>query len=281
MTNNHVIDGGTNIKVELTDGTIKNATIVASDKNTDIGVITIPKIGIDSAKYKTVIIPSDSYEVRVGDTAIAIGNSLGKLGGTVTAGIVSAFDRDVTIGEVSMKLMQTDAALNQGNSGGGLFDSYGQLIGVVNSKIVNTGIEGLGFAVPVKIALSTACDLITKGYVSGRPMIGVTIREVNSKAKRENFLQTLEGEELTKWQGYFSASNNALGLYVAEVTNVASGLKEGDYLVSFEGKSVIIQDDLSNLLLKQKAGDVVSIVVKRNGTIISLNVELLDRISVE
>ena len=279
MTNNHVIEGGISVKCELTDGTVKNATVVASDESTDVGVITIPKIGIDSTKYKTVTIPSDSYEVRVGDTAIAIGNSLGALGGTVTSGIVSALDRQVTVEGFTMNLMQTDAAINQGNSGGGLFDAYGQLIGVVNAKMMSTGIEGLGFAIPVKTAVATACDLIINGYVSGKPMIGVMIREVNSRVKREEFLNTLEGEELTKWQGYFSASNNALGLYVAEVTNVASGLKEGDYVVSFAGKSVITQDDLSSLLSKQRAGDVVSIVVKRNGIIISLNVELLERTS--
>lgn len=279
ITNNHVIEGGVTVSCELTDGTVKSATIVASDADTDIGVITIPKSGIDSAKYKTVTIPNDEYEVRVGDTAIAIGNSLGELGGTVTSGIVSALDRQINVEGVTMSLMQTDAAINQGNSGGGLFDAYGQLIGIVNAKMMSTGIEGLGFAIPVDLAVSTACDLIIKGYVSGRPMIGVMIREVNSKAKMQEFIDSLSEDtaEQNAWKSYFASTGNALGLYVADVTNTASGLKKGDYVISFAGKSVITQDDLSDLLAKQKAGDSVSIVVKRNGTRVSLLVELLEK----
>ena len=278
VTNHHVVYGATNIVCELTDGTTKTATFVASDASCDIGVITIPKSGIDGTKYKTVTIPSDEYEVRVGDTAIAIGNSLGSLGGTVTAGIVSALNRKINVEDTEMYLTQTDTAINQGNSGGGLFDSYAQLIGVVNSKITNSGVEGLGFAIPIKTSVATACDLITKGYVTGRPAIGVMVRELNSKAKMDEFLSTLQGEELTAWNGYFASTNRALGLYIASVTNQDSGLETGDYLISFAGSSVISQDDLAAALWQKRAGDKVTIVVKRNGQQKSITMTLIEKI---
>ncbi|MBR7110354.1 MAG: trypsin-like peptidase domain-containing protein [Clostridia bacterium] len=277
ITNNHVIEGGTKVVCELTDRTQKTAAVVASDASTDIGIITITKTGIDGTKYKTVTIPNDEYQVRVGDTAIAIGNSLGELGGTVTSGIVSALDRQMTVEGNSMFLMQTDTAINQGNSGGGLFDAHAQLIGIVNAKIMSTGIEGLGFAIPVKVAVATACDLITKGYVSGRPAIGVMIRELNSKAKINEYLASLEGEELTAWSAYFNSTNKALGLYVAGVTNTASGLEVGDYVMSFGNRNVITQNELSAELAKKKIGDNVIITVKRNGQTKSLSVALIEK----
>ncbi len=277
VTNNHVIEGGTKVVCELTDGTQKTATVVASDESTDIGVITITKTGIDATKYKTVTIPNDEYEVRVGDTAIAIGNSLGELGGTVTSGIVSALDRQITVEGNSMFLMQTDTAINQGNSGGGLFDAHAQLIGIVNAKIMSTGIEGLGFAIPVKTAVATACDLITKGYVSGRPAIGVMISELNSKDRIDQYLASLDGEDYTKWSTYFNYTNKALGLYVVSVTNADSGLQVGDYVMSFGNKSVITQNELSAELAKKKIGDSVIITVKRKGQIKSLSVTLIEK----
>lgn len=281
ITNHHVIEGATSVVCKLTDGTEINASVVASDPNNDIGVLTVAKENVNTERYKTVTIPSDEYSLRVGDTAIAIGNPLGTLGGTVTSGIVSALDRQIDVEGVTMTLLQTDAAINQGNSGGGLFDAYGQLIGIVNAKMMATGIEGLGFAIPVKTAMSTACELITNGYVSGRPLIGITALELNSRDKMLDFLLGIEEDEvLQKWKSYFKGTGNALGLYVYDVTNTASGLQVGDYIIKANGVSVTTQEALSNQLSKFKAGDDMTMEVKREGTTISLVVKLLEKTTI-
>ncbi len=277
LTNHHVIEGATTVKCVLTDGTEKTATVVASDADSDIGVVTIGKTGVDGEKYKSVVIPSDDYKIRVGDTAIAIGNPLGTLGGTVTAGIVSALDRQVSVEGVTMTLLQTDASINQGNSGGGLFDAYGQLIGVVNAKMMASGIEGLGFAIPVKTAVSVASDLITKGYVSGRPMIGVNLLELNSSDKRVNFLLELSEDDYDEWNGYLRSTGNALGLYVYKVTNEASGLKVGDYIVSADGTQVATRNEFGTILAGHKVGDNMTIVVKRGGKNVTVVVKLIEK----
>lgn len=280
ITNHHVIEDANSVSCELTDGTEVSATVIASDPNNDIGVVTILKNGVDTNKYKTVIIPSDEYKIRVGDTAIAIGNPLGTLGGTVTSGIISALDRQIEVEGVTMTLLQTDAAINQGNSGGGLFDAYGQLIGIVNAKMMASGIEGLGFAIPIKTAMSTACELITNGYVSGRPLIGITVIELNSRDKMFNFMLELKEDELVSWQSYFKSTGNALGLYVYDVTNVESGLQIGDYIIKANGVSVTTQDGLSNQLGKFKAGDSMTLEVKRAGQTVSVVVKLIERTTV-
>lgn len=278
VTNHHVIEGAQTIKVKLTDGTSYTATKVASDEDFDIGVITISKTGIDSNKYKPATIPSDSYSIRVGDTAIAIGNPLGTLGGTVTSGIVSALDRQIEVDGVTMNLLQTDAAINQGNSGGGLFDAHAQLIGIVNAKMMAEGIEGLGFAIPVKIAMSAVTDLITKGYVSGRPAIGVTVLELNSTVKMNNFLNGIETtEEKEQWSAYLNYSDKALGLYIYEVANADSGLKVGDYIERVDGRAVVESDTLGTILSSKKIGDQLTIIVKRQGSTQTLNVTLIER----
>ena len=149
LTNHHVIDGATEIIVRLTNGEEYKAQLLGSDANLDLAVLRITK---KSAESFTVAPIGDSSKLAVGQDVIAIGNPLGSLGGTVTDGIISALDRTVTIDNVSMVLLQHNAAINPGNSGGGLFDAMGNLIGIVNAKTSQTGIEGLGFAIPVNIA---------------------------------------------------------------------------------------------------------------------------------
>lgn len=279
VTNHHVIDGAKSISIKLTDGSSHLATKVASDAEVDIGVITILKTGIDSNKYKPATIPSDLYAIRVGDTAIAIGNPLGTLGGTVTSGIVSALDRQISVDGVQMNLLQTDAAINKGNSGGGLFDAHAQLIGIVNAKMMAEGIEGLGFAIPVKIAMSAVCDLITKGYVSGRPTIGITVLELNSTLKMNSFLnnELNTEEEKTLWQTYFNYTSKALGLYISEVSNVESGLKVGDYIMKLDGIAVVERNKFNTIVSSKKIGDKLTIIVKRQGINQTIDVTLIER----
>lgn len=153
VTNHHVIEGATNINVKLRNGTEYSATLVGADESHDIAVIKINAENLRSATFGT-------YDLRVGQTVVVIGNPLGTLGGTVTDGIISALDRDIKIDGVTMRLLQTNAAINSGNSGGGMFDLDGKLIGIVNAKSTGTNVEGLGFAIPAPIALSVIEELI-------------------------------------------------------------------------------------------------------------------------
>lgn len=270
ITNNHLVADTSSITVILTDGTKHNAKLIATDEKNDIAVISIYKTGIDGEKYKTVIVPSDTYKVRVGDTAIAIGNPLGALGGTVTSGIVSALDRQISVEGEEMTLLQTDAAVNSGNSGGALFDCYGQLIGIVNSKVAYVGIEGIGFAIPVKTAVSTACDLIISGYVTGRPSIGATVVSLSTKN------QVYQYSHKNNWKEYFDYTGDAIGLYIEEVTNTASGLKIGDYLVTADGVTVTTQSALSKAINAHKVGEQLQLQVRRKGELKTISVTLIE-----
>lgn len=168
ITNNHVIEGAFSIKVTLRNGVALDATLVATDPQTDIAVIHVNEPNLPVAKLGT------SSTLVAGQTVVVIGNPLGSLGGSVSSGIVSCTERNIEIQDVVMKLIQTTAAVNPGNSGGAMFDLEGKLVGVVNAKYSDEQIEGIGFAIPIDIASSVAEDLINYGYVKGRPNHGIT-----------------------------------------------------------------------------------------------------------
>jgi serine protease Do len=165
---------GNVIEVTLNNGDVYAASLIATDSKTDLAVIKIETTGLTAA------ILGDSDALVVGEDAIAIGNPLGELGGTVTNGIISALDREVTVEGQKMNLLQTNAAINPGNSGGGLFNAKGELIGIVSAKSSGTDIEGLGFAIPVNDVKEVVVQLIEKGYVAGRPALGVSVIDINS-----------------------------------------------------------------------------------------------------
>ena len=169
VTNHHVIDGASKITVTTRSGKSFEAKLIGSDSATDLAVLKIEAEDLHPA------VLGDSSKLNVGDTAVAIGNPLGSLGGTVTSGIISALDREVTIDNQKMQLLQTNAAINPGNSGGGLFNANGELIGIVNAKSSGDSIEGLGFAIPVNRAKEIINNLIENGYVKGRASLGVTL----------------------------------------------------------------------------------------------------------
>ena len=154
VTNHHVIDGATQIKVRLRNGEEHTASLVGSDQSHDIAVL---KISAENLTYATF----GTYELKVGQTVVVIGNPLGKLGGSVTDGIISALDRDISIDGATMRLLQTNASINSGNSGGGMFDLDGRLIGIVNAKSTGTDVEGLGFAIPADVALSVVTEILS------------------------------------------------------------------------------------------------------------------------
>ncbi len=160
LTNNHVVEGARNISVTLADGSEHAATLIGRDPSTDVAVIQIAATGLTPA------VIGDSSSLQVGDFCLAIGNPLGKLGGTVTDGIISGLDREINIGGAPMHLLQMSAAVSPGNSGGGLFNATGQLIGLVNAKSGGDGAEGLGFAIPINDALQAAQSLIEGGQAA-------------------------------------------------------------------------------------------------------------------
>ena len=173
ITCHHVIEGASQIEVILSDDTKYGAVVIGSDKESDIAIIAIEAKGLTLAKFI-----DDSNKLSLASTVIAIGNPLGTLGGSVTVGVISSTNRLVEMSDGTMKdLIQFDAAINSGNSGGGLFNIEGQLIGIVNAKYAATGVEGLGFAIPANTAVSIAKGLIEKGYVEGRYNLGVTFSD--------------------------------------------------------------------------------------------------------
>ena len=254
VTNNHVIDGAQKITVKTSDGTEYDAKLIGTDPKSDIAVLKVEANDLTPATL------GDSSKISVGDTAIAIGNPLGTLGGTVTDGIISATSRELVVNNESMKLIQTNATINSGNSGGGLFDGNGNLIGIVQSKDSGTSssgatIEGIGFAIPVNDAMEVAEQLIKNGKVTDRATLGV-------------YLQTL-----TTQQGNYTP-----GVYVTNVIDgsgaQAAGLKAYDKIVGADGKEVSNYPDLSAILKTKKPGDTVDLTIDRDGNQIQVTVTL-------
>ena len=245
VTNNHVIDGAQQITVRLKDGTSYDATLVGADPQTDVAVLKVEATGLQAAQV------GDSASLQVGDTVVAIGNPLGELGGTVTNGIISATSRQIDVEGQPMTLLQTNAAINPGNSGGGLFNDQGQLVGIVVAKTSATGVEGLGFAIPVDTAQAVWQDLITNGYVTGRGELGVSVIDVTDQ--RMALMYRLP----------------QLGVYVAGVENGSAaqtaGLQVGDGILAVNGVEVSSADELKAQLEQCHAGDQVTLTVLRDG----------------
>jgi serine protease Do len=249
ITCQHVIDGATSVMVTLTDGSKYQATLVGGDEQTDIAVIKIDANNLTSA------VIGDSETLVVGQTAIAIGNPLGELGGTVTTGIISALDRDVTIDGRKYNLMQTNAAINPGNSGGGLFDINGDLIGIVNAKSSGSEIEGLGFSIPITKAMKIANDFISEGYVTGRLMMGIQIAEITSDTTRNEIYNNFP--DLLNYI-------TDVGVYFVEYSGEKNGEFEyGDRIVAIDGFTVTTLSDIRSVLEDYKDGDTVKVTVAR------------------
>lgn len=246
MTNHHVIDGAQSITVTLRNGQSYPATLVGDDSQDDLALLKIEASGLTPA-----VLASENYNLRVGETAIAIGNPLGQLGGTVTSGIVSALDRQIEIDGEVMTLLQTSAAINPGNSGGGLFNDSGELIGIVNAKSSGSDIEGLGFAIPVNTVRTVFSDMMQYGYVKGRVSLGVSVISVTSRT--------------AAWMYGVSEP----GLYISKVETgsaaAKAGLESGDMIVSFDGVEVSSDSELSAAVKKHSVGDTVEMIIRRNG----------------
>ena len=257
LTCAHVVSGASQITVTIGD-TDYTATVVGEDDTSDVAVLKIDATGLTPATV------GDSNSLSVGDSVLAVGNPLGELGGTVTSGIVSALNRSVTIQGTSstntMSLIQMDASVSPGNSGGGLFNMNGELIGLVNAKSSSSDAEGLGFAIPINDAIQVAQDLLENGYVSGRPYMGITYIAV------------------TDAQTAAQLNVNAYGVYVVDVVQGGpadkAGLKAGDRIVSIDGTEIAQKDDLGTLMQQHTAGDTLSITVARDGQMQTVSLTL-------
>lgn len=253
VTNNHVISGTSSITVHLYNGDEHKAELVGTDPQNDIAVIKINAKGLKPAVY------GNSDNLIVGELTVAIGNPLGELGNTVTNGIVSALDREITVDGENMTLLQTSAAVNPGNSGGGLFNSNGNLIGIVNAKSSGTNIEGLGFAIPINTAKPIIEELIKNGFVTGRPSIGITVVEVMDE----------NAKYMYKVSEY--------GVYIQSSTN--GDFKKGDRIIAIDGNSVSKMADIKTLLKDYKVGDKVTVTVSRQNKIVDVSVNLIESAS--
>ena len=257
LTCAHVVSGASQITVTIGD-TDYTATVVGEDDTSDVAVLKIDATGLTPATV------GDSDSLSVGDSVLAVGNPLGELGGTVTSGIVSALNRSVTIQGTSstntMSLIQMDASVSPGNSGGGLFNMNGELIGLVNAKSSSSDAEGLGFAIPINDAIQVAQDLLENGYVSGRPYMGITYIAVTDAQTAAQF------------------NVNAYGVYVVDVVQGGpadkAGLKVGDRIVSIDGTEIAQKDDLGTLMQPHTAGDTLSITVARDGQMQTVSLTL-------
>ena len=257
LTCDHVVSGASNITVTIGDDDY-TATVVGEDSTSDVAVLKIDANGLTPA------VVGDSDALTVGDNVLAVGNPLGELGGTVTSGIVSALNRSVSIqssGSVNtMSLIQMDASVSPGNSGGGLFNMNGELVGVVNAKSSDSDAEGLGFAIPINDAMKVAQDLLENGYVTGRPYMGITYLAVTDAQTAQQL------------------GVNAYGIYVADVVKGGpadkAGLKVGDRIVSIDGTEVAQKTDLGTIIQQHSAGDTLSITVARDGQMQTVSLTL-------
>ena len=257
VTNYHVIEGAIEVKIVLNSGVEHEAKVVGYDTKSDLAVLKI------EATDLTYVTFGDSSAVMVGDRAVAIGNPLGtELMGTVTQGIISAVNRTVTVDDKTMTLLQTDAAINSGNSGGALLNAYGELIGINTIKMAATGVEGLGFAIPSNQVKQIVDDVMQYGYVRGRLVIGVSGTNITDKLA-----------------AYYELP---VGFYVNEVIEgygaYLAGIQPGDVIIKCDGVVTENIDQINAQRDKHKVGDTMTITVVRNGEKKDINVKLMEEV---
>ena len=260
LTNNHVISGADKITVYVNPGDGSDeqtyeATLVGSSESNDIAVLKIDATGLNAATF------GDSDQIEVGELAVAIGNPMGQVHGSVTAGIISAVEQELTIDDVTINAIQTDAAINPGNSGGALFDSYGNVIGIVYAKSSSVSIEGIGYAIPVNNIKDLVAQMINdpdsvKDQTKGSQiMLGITIRDITEDMSKQYSMP--------------------VGVYITEVSSMSAaeraGLQKGDIITEFAGETVTSADDLNAIKAKQTSGDTVSVKIDRNGKEMTLD----------
>ena len=256
ITNTHVVDGADRAEVILHNGKTYEAMLVGADAISDIAVLKVDAKGLTAASF------GDSALVQVGDDAVAIGNPLSELfSGTMTTGIISGLSRDISYNGRTMTLLQTDAALNSGNSGGALFNAYGQVIGITNMKMMGSytaSIEGVGFAIPTATVKQMVDGILDNGAVVGRPGLGVTVYDLNGGTEEY-------------------PDGMLVNSVVAGSDAAKKGLKPNDVIVEVDGKDVTSIDVLRNAINKKQVGDTVTVKVWRAGETITMKIALIDQ----
>jgi len=257
LTNTHVIDGSHSATVTLFDDRSFEAELVGADTISDVALLKIDAKGLPSA------VLGDSNALMVGDKVAAIGNPLGEeFRMTMTDGIVSAIDRGVNYNGHTMTLLQTNTALNEGNSGGALFNMYGQVVGVTNMKMMSSysSIEGIGFAIPTATVKSVGNSLLQSGQVRGRPSVGITVGAIPEVAREEYEFP--------------------VGLYVSDVTPGSDaekkGIKVGDIVTHVNGIEVSTTEEMLAIKNEMSVGDIMEISVWREGWTYTFEIELMD-----
>ena len=254
VTNNHVASGATTITVTTSDGTEYEATTIGLDEKTDLALIKIEATGLNYSSFVSL------DDVSIGDDVVAIGNANGQ-GITVTKGIISSLSKEYYSTTAYMDVIQTDAAINEGNSGGGLFNMNGDLVGIVNSKTMYTSdgstVEGMGYAIPCDIVTNVISDLMQYGYVKNRATLGITAYQ-------------------STYQYYYYG--NVSGVVVTSVTEgggaANAGMEKGDIIVKIDDNEVTSYSELNKVLYGYSVGDTVEVSFYRNGQLMSTNVTL-------
>lgn len=261
LTNTHVIDEGERATVQLYDGTTCAAKLVAADSQSDVAILKIEKTGLTPAVF------ASSKNIRTGDAVCAIGNPLSPdYSLTMTSGIISATSREISYNGAVMKLLQTDTSINEGNSGGPLFNDRGQVIGITNMKIVSSfsNIEGIGFAIPSDTLQSIVAALMNDGAVYGRSTIGVTVGPIS--------------EDIADYYDI------PVGLYVSEVLDNSDaqkqGIKKGDIITKVNGKDAHSTSDIAEEKSKLDIGDTIDFTVWRSGSTFKVSVKIMDSVDI-
>ena len=261
ITNAHVVEGASGINVLFADGTEMDARIIGVEEKTDLAVIKVAGEGLVPAEF------GDSGALAVGERAVAIGNAAGQFDGTVTQGVISGLDREVTVTvggrDVTMSLIQTDAAINPGNSGGALVNRFGQVVGINSARMNSAFFEGICFAIPTRTAQPVVENLIAYGYVRDRGVLGVTVIALTGVNGPPNGLP-------------------AQGLYISEIAAnsdlVRSDVTVGDIILEADGQVMETAADLSAVVQSHKLGETVHLKVQKygSGSVIEVDAALVE-----
>lgn len=262
VTNAHVVQDAKHITVTLHSGLEVTATLQGLDENTDLAVLRIEQDDLPALKFAGT---RRMQRLLPGETAIVIGNPLGaELAETMTVGVISATRRGVEVGSSIVEMLQTDASVSPGNSGGPMFDTHGNIIGIITSKVVEEGAEGIGFALPADLANKIVNELAMYGSVVSRPMMGITVQSMDQAAV--DYYKDTYGEIYQ------------VGVIVKEINqgNNAwnAGLRVGDKILKFEGYDIETVHQVNYLKEQRKIGDTVTMVVERNGQKLELHFQL-------
>ena len=270
VTNYHVVEGANAIQITTYDNESYDAELIGYDESNDIAVLKV------NAKNLTPVILGDSDQLNVGDSVVAIGNPLGQLAFSLTSGSVSALNRRISISNVAMNLIQTDCAINSGNSGGALFNSYGEVIGITNAKYSSSGafntaaIENIGFAIPINNVRNIITSIIENGYIE-KTYIGVSVRNMQNYSQNENMWGSGNGFPV-------DSDPDIKGVVVCEVDEGGpadkAGILEGDVITAVNGTEISNYSELGSILSQGKEGDKYTLTINRDGETVEIKVKL-------